>query len=180
MKWLMLGVVCICLVLSRIVPVSASVSVNGPPVPLVGYVPNPTDHEYPTYISPNGQFMLVHTSANSEVQSRTWTGTAWGPLTDVPGITGTGMGYNFATLSPDGKSLFTMSGGTAYIQRSTLQSDGMWSTPQTIVPGDNSVYPYFNGQQLFYTKKLSQKLKTMLTAIPQERAGQLNEAQVVA
>jgi len=29
------------------------------------------------------------------------------------------------------------------------------------------------------TKKLSQKLKTMLTAIPQQRAGQLNETEIV-
>jgi hypothetical protein len=60
-----------------------------------------------------------------------------------------------------------------------------WQGIVPLVNHPSRVYHWWvNGNEEFYyrgdTKKLSQKLKTMLTAIPQERAGQLNEAQVVA
>ena len=137
MRRLMIGLVGVCLALGKGGLVSADMIVIGSPELLHGYSPNPTSVEYPTYLSPDGDFMLVRSTTN-DIGSRTWdTGTGqWGAVTPLSGISGSG--YNYATLSPDGNSMFLGSSGV--IQRSKLQLSGTWSTPQTIVPGGVNVY----------------------------------------
>ena len=87
--------------------------------------------------------MLVSTAGG--VASRTWTGTAWSADTTI-----FGESYYYATLSPDGTSMF-LNGGV----RSKLQSNGTWSTPETVVSGGPYFWSYFNGKQLFLTGLIS-------------------------